>query len=277
MAGYGQTNTYKPFPKKNAIWTNRNGTVNSNGTGIDWELPFSYCMEQGDTSINSTTYSKVNYCGGVYHGALRDNKGKIYYVPKDSLNELLIYDFTLKTGDSVSVYCILGGKFNPFREFKYQHVWVDSVLIKGVYRKSINLNGYKWIEGIGNTKGLFVESFANVSGWATQLLCMSDNDTTLFPSFSIGSCSTTVGIPETEANGNIELFPNPTTGKFRLQAEKNPIKTIEIIDLYGKIIYSIAVKNKLADADVTSLSPGIYFVRITDVNGNTFLKRISKE
>jgi hypothetical protein len=277
MVGYAQTKVYQPFPKKNAVWTNRDGTVNSSSTGIDWELPFSYCMEQGDTSINSIIYSKVNYCGGAYHGALRDNKGKIYYIPKDSSTELLIYDFTLKNGDSVSVYCILGGKIYPFREFKYDHVRIDSVFIKGAYRKTINLNGYKWIEGIGNTKGLFVESFANVSGWATQLLCMSDNDTTLFPSFSVGPCSTIVGINETTANESMELFPNPTMGKFQLQAEKNPIRMIELIDVVGKTISSRSVKDKIVEADISSLSPGMYVVRITDSTGKTFIKKVLKE
>jgi hypothetical protein len=275
--GIGQTNVYHPFPQKNAVWTNRSGSVDYTNT-IIWEAPVHYCMEKGDTIINSLTYSKVNYCGGAYHGALRDNKGKVYYIPADSSHELLIYDFTLKTGDSVSAYCILGGTVYPFRKFKYDHVRVDSILIKGSYRKTINLDGnYKWIEGIGNNKSLFVESWVNVSGWVTELMCMSENDTTLFPSFSVGRCSLTVGIDEMVNDGTVTLFPNPTTGTFQLQSKKYPMRTIELIDVFGKTVSLLSFNDKIVEADISSLSSGMYVVRITDSSGNIFIKKMMKE
>lgn len=274
---YGQTNVYKPFPQKNAIWTNRYGAIDFNNV-LQWEAPVHYCMEKGDTLINSITYSKVNFCGGAYQGALRDNNGKIYYIPADSLRELLIYDFTLKTGDSVSVYCIPGGKTYPFRAYKYDHVKVDSTIINGAYRKTINLNnGYKWIEGIGNNKGLFVESWINVSGWATELMCMSESNTTLFPSYSPGPCSLTVGVDEMPSTGTLSLFPNPTAGIFQLQIEKEPIKTIELIDVFGKIVTTRSCWDKVTEVDISSLATGMYVVRITDLRGDIQMKKVMKK
>jgi hypothetical protein len=51
--------------------------------------------------INESSYSKLDTCLGGYKGALRSDLNKVYFVPKDSTAEFLMYDFEAETGDTI--------------------------------------------------------------------------------------------------------------------------------------------------------------------------------
>lgn len=276
LSAVAQNRAYIPFPTKNAIWVNRTGWRDGSNALI-WNDPIFYCTGTRDTVIGSRSYARINYCGKAYHGALRDDNGKVYYIPADSVRELLIYDFTVKAGDTVSVYFMSAGTF-PFMEYSNKVYKVDSILINGSYRKRIHFaNQFKWIEGIGNSKGLFVEFFVNVSGWDTEILCMSVDDIKLFPSFSLGKCSTVTQIPSADDEHVVRLFPNPTMGKITLEQENRSIIIAEILDIYGRTALTVAVKDNSADMDLSSLPSGIYMMRLTDAEKRMMIKKIIKE
>lgn len=276
-----QSWVYHPFPTDSAIWTNASGywVYPTGWPVVTWPAPYvqygpptRYCMSSLDTIIGTNNYSKLDSCGGNYAGALRDDGiGKIYFVPSDSLNELLIYDFTVQTGDTVSVYDNIGF----WNISTYEFIIVDSVLINGSYRKQIKLGGNpaSWIEGIGCTQGLFREGWGNVSGWYVNLECMSHKDTTLYPAFSVGPCSLTSGMDEIKESQNFILYPNPTNGLFQIKTEQE-INSIEVSDVFGRrMLYS---ENNQTEINISNFTNGIYFVRFSDSKGNTVVKKIVK-
>ena len=272
-----QSWVYHPFPTDSAIWCNRLGTINPpNDFNVYWHAPVYYCMGNTDTIIGSVTYSKIDSCGGAYHGALRDDNGKVYYIPSDSLNELLIYDFTAHTGNTVSVYNLLSGQ-NSFQKFTYQIGVIDSVFINGSYRKRIQVETAYWIEGIGNTNGLFTESWPNVSNYVIELACMSEKNITLYPSFSLGACSFSLGVNEQENKRSLIIFPNPTTGLFSMTISGITTNMVDITDVLGNSILKTEVKNGTIEMDLIDHPSGIYFVRISDPAGNFVVKKIIKE
>ena len=122
------------------------------------------CVDNSDTLINGMNYSQVWECDIAYRGALRDDGlGRIYYVPKDESVERLVYDFSLNTGDTVTVYIE-----DPFNTPNYamQNVQVSNVQyidINGVQRKALDMSGSQWIEGIGCTQGLFPQSIVSLT------------------------------------------------------------------------------------------------------------------
>jgi len=77
---------------------------------------------------------------------------------------------------------------------------------------------------------------------------------------------------------NASVYPNPNNGLFILQIN-NPssVKTFEIQDMLGQIIHSS--DNNILNAnniDISSFKPGIYCLRLTDINGKICVKKIVK-
>ena len=93
-----------------------------------------------------------------------------------------------------------------------------------------------------------------------------------------------VGIEDIES-GSITIYPNPTTGYFRIKNLELRIEGIEIYDVYGRNVGGKFPSNILegwqpqADGvviDLTALQPGVYFVRIQTEAGEV-VRKVVKE
>ena len=69
------------------------------------------------------------------------------------------------------------------------------------------------------------------------------------------------------------LYPNPVKNLLNIKCAR-PISAIAVYNNIGQLLLSSSEKNQM---DVSSLRAGIYFVKITDGNGNTETKKIIKE
>ena len=124
-----------PFPDTNAYWNmfsyNWGNLVIENPIGI-----------VGDTTINNTQYIKIcqstdtliefqaNY---LFYCAVREEDSKYYFVFPDSTSEVLVYDFTLAVGDTISYSSF------PFYSLSLIVIEKDSILINSEYRKNIKI------------------------------------------------------------------------------------------------------------------------------------------
>lgn len=273
------------FPTSNAIWSNYH-YISEEDEEFPWlhnttlEGVKSYCMGEEDTLINNLVYDQIHYCRGGYKGATRSEDNKVFYVPGDSLNEFLLYDFGLALGDSaIDVY------FETFN-FNYGHLAilsvnnVDSVLINNTYRKRIYFDGgmNEWIEGIGNTGGLFLESGGNVSGYYDELACLSINDTTIFPEVAIGTCEIIDGIQKNQRL-IIEVYPNPVKGdKLHVNMGQAHATSITLFNNMGQMV-EVHLEQFGDDyqIDTKSIPSGIYFLKIKDGNNQTQVEKIMIE
>jgi hypothetical protein len=278
-----QSWVYHPFPTDSAMWSNRFGIIDYGpmpgccSTTVAWDPPVHYCMNSEDTVIGPNTYSKIKYCGGAYKGALRDAGGKIYFIPADSASEHLLYDFTVNTGDTVTAYINQAGWSGNWGSTTYHVGNVDSVIIAGTFRKRIQLEQGYWIEGIGNTMGLFMENWPNVSNYTIELICMSEGLATLYPSYSIGPCNLAAGIAEADQEEEIAMYPNPTGGLLQITATQS-ISRVEVMDILGNILISKNnAGNNSCELDLSGLAADIYFVRMEDAKGNYYVKKIVKQ
>ena len=83
---------------------------------------------------------------------------------------------------------------------------------------------------------------------------------------------------ETFDINKIVISPNPSNGNFTIYTGNINLEELEVFDVAGKIILkknNIALTNNSAQLDLTSVSSGIYFVRIKSDNQTT-VKRIIK-
>jgi len=81
------------------------------------------------------------------------------------------------------------------------------------------------------------------------------------------SISLNVSIEEIVETKNIWVFPNPTSGILNIVDDSEKIISVEIISLSGSIISEKSYDSNAIQMDLTSLKPGIYFVKI--IAGNT--------
>src|SRR5690606_33239682 len=75
------------------------------------------------------------------------------------------------------------------------------------------------------------------------------------------------------------LYPNPVKNEIHLSSQ-NDLGTlgIQIFNITGKLLNTVNVDfEKQASVDVSSLSNGIYFLKLTDKNGNIQVKKFIKE
>lgn len=275
---------YIPFPTDNAVWVNHRYYF-----GGEWTTPTpneldqieNFCVNNEDTVINSNAYIKLSYCDGSYRGALRDAGGQVFFVSKDSLEERLLYDFTVEIGDTLT---------NLF----FQNLWVDtlyvsnvsSILIGGQSRKTVFLSlesdlnsslGAYWIEGVGCTAGLLVDPDVNnnISGIYARLECFSSNDSLFSPVSNFyymgsGTCQLNYLSDNQLFEEPFNIYPNPANDIVYVQfSNSNEPFEISIFNSLGQRVYVESVQENQFPFSITVLDwqPGIYFVSVKNSTG----------
>jgi hypothetical protein len=72
----------------------------------------------------------------------------------------------------------------------------------------------------------------------------------------------------------LSIFPNPAKKELRIST-KNEISTYELYDLTGKLIFNnMNVNSKSTTIYRNGLNSGLYLTRITDINGNSVIRKI---
>lgn len=276
--------TYYPFPKDSATWSVEEyfwGTFPQSNQCFAKH----YGM-YGDTIIEGKNYSKLyqnNFSGSpsnessfniytaTYVAAVREDSNKKIWVvkPADTI-DILYYDFGLALGDT---FC-----FDYFPGVGCDHPVdnIDSVLIDGKYRRQISFGATseKWVEGIGSFTGWFEwQLFGN---WSWQLLCYKEKQNMLY---DIGycNCNTYTGI-ETLLKDKIKIYPNPTENQITFEFKEFTTEEFKILiySSLGKIIKTLNPTDHKTEINLSDLSEGIYFITITDRQGNQLIKKIIK-
>jgi len=84
----------------------------------------------------------------------------------------------------------------------------------------------------------------------------------------------TIDIKENIPNSEINIFPNPTTGELRITNYGLRITDVEVFDIYGR--KQKAESRKQDEIDISGLSAGIYFIKITTEQG-VVVKKVVKQ
>jgi hypothetical protein len=243
-----------------------------------WEPPFdtTYNTEswyiKGDTIISTYEYkilhssSEPDPTSWTLRGFMReDSTKKVWLRWKNDIEEILIYDFSLSIGDSISI------GYMP----EYYHIdSITSVEINGTTRNKywISQEDYDWndtwIEGIGSNKGI-VQGMMLIGGWS-WLLCMSDYGELIYMNPNYESCYLITEINETEKQ-LIHIYPNPAKNTLIIENVENfGIKSISILNQNGQEIKQF--ESRLEQLDLSEIKSGLYFLRISLENGQLIKK-----
>jgi hypothetical protein len=90
--------------------------------------------------------------------------------------------------------------------------------------------------------------------------------------------TTTVGIGENVLSHIVELYPNPTSTFVTLRIKSDNIQMVEgqIYDMYGKLLKTVPMDNTNNTIDVSDLSSGVYFLKISTNQGTVNKKFVKK-
>jgi hypothetical protein len=76
-------------------------------------------------------------------------------------------------------------------------------------------------------------------------------------------------------DGKISSYPNPNKGNFVIENKSSESNvTIEVLDLTGKLIYTIKTSNTLTEINVNNIENGIYIIHLYNDNTNSHSKII---
>jgi aryl-phospho-beta-D-glucosidase BglC (GH1 family) len=85
------------------------------------------------------------------------------------------------------------------------------------------------------------------------------------------------GLSVAEAEGSVQLYPNPVMNKFTVSCKiADPVRA-DIVDVYGKCVKSVLLQGKTNTVDVSDLISGIYIIRISNNDGQVVNQRFTKK
>jgi hypothetical protein len=233
----------------------------------------------GDTVIQGLTYQKL----GIYWGASQphdyaaatrsDSMDRVWVVPKDSLSELLLYDFNVQPGDTI---------FNVFHGAFGDPVGITDLVVN--FRDTINLldgphvrltvymvdmnGGGEILDGVGiGNDPVYPMYLPSVSGIET-LECMSRDTVPVL----LGNC--VLLSEEEKIDPEIALYPNPSNGQVRIEHVSGMgTSRLELFSIAGKRLQTWDRIPGLLD--LGDYSRGIYLLQF-EIEGKLYTERVLK-
>lgn len=231
----------------------------------------------------------------------RQEGGKVYFKPSFvcSEKEYLMYDFTMKPGDTLSV---------PIRLFELGRVTankvivrvdsVSNVIINGISRKRMVVNYQRvgnpprmdpysdrrdiWLEGIGSLIFPFYPficvNLPECNEAEFYIRCFQANNKILYQSPILPFCSNALissnSVPQS-AKINLSIFPNPISQGSNWQVEwaKNEIGAthLELLDPLGRVLKQVAGlkqgSTQRVQVSTENLPKGLYYLRLREEGG----------
>jgi hypothetical protein len=292
---YSQDYQYVPIPTSGAIWSEVfQPPLDMWG---NWPPPIfeRFAFSGEDTLINNLTYKKLyifydtafDVNNATYIGGIREDENKkVFYTGEEvhsfkpshyDGNEILLYNFALNVGDTLQEANL------STSDTRIIVSNIDSIRIGNTLRKrysfkytfGFEVNGVKWIEGIGNIKGLlFTSGSTPTNGLNNYLICFKQNHEILYFNEYFTDCMPSIShirTPEKETK-KVVVFPNPTTNcSVQFDISGCNIENISIFNTNGILLNYQSVVIGTEYVQITHCYPsGIYFYSATNRIGKSY-------
>jgi hypothetical protein len=230
-----------------------------------------------DTVVNNIVYRNLLFNNNIYQGAIREESGKIFYLPIGEVIEFVLYDFTVKIGETV-----VSNAKEGILSLSPTVNQIDTITIfNGEKRKRFYLDfGDIWIEGIGSIYGLLYPSYYSIPNYYVDyLVCFKQNDEIFFMNDSIclnnECCSFPLKSPNIKAEQEILLSPNPTTSLVHLSLNTKNCEELRIVDVLGNLLWHCPNFNDDdINIDLSSFPSGVYILVVKIPNQYIYFKII---
>lgn len=270
---------YFEFPDSNATWYQH---YYPESYWEEGQAPESmiFGMLDHDTIINGLEYQKLFRFftdppapeSAVCIGALREGPmKKIYYrgehpfsYPVSDTGDILLYDFSIQIGDTIREGIFTNNDYLLVSK-------IETVKIGDEYRKRIHFEDLpytKWIEGIGNERGLiFYSGELPLDGLWGDLVCFRQDDVELYHNSNYFDCyEGPVGNDSrTLAPSDMKISPNPCLSGYTWIESSEAIMKIHLHSISGQLLMALEGSGSRNQKINTSrLLSGLYIIRLID-------------
>jgi hypothetical protein len=263
------------FPTNNASWQGTTLTLVG-------PQPFQEVL-CGDTLINGQVYSQFwakasNADSLLYRVAIRVNGPRVWYIEADSTEERLLYDFSLETGDDITLpYVGLPG------EATLKVASVAYVSQGNETRKVINfvpIMGIQevWVEGVGSLFGPLNRGFIALDAYS-ELACQRLGGSISYSTGNAQACDfiyecLLTSTDETDRTLDIQVFPTVSEGQVQLQFAGHQQLDVVLYSAVGRRVWQQAGLNPGQHTlDFGHLPKGMYVLALSASNKNIYLQR----
>ncbi len=287
---------YVPFPDSGAIWSE---IYFPPVLGEEEPSLERFALSGEDTIINSLSYKKLylfydtvfNINTATYFGGIREDSMKRVYFKSDTTlhdfkpdnyhhREIILYDFWLNIGDTIG-YLIDSLDYNWGWSMNLIVQEIDTIQIGNSLRKLYHFENYtwvKWIEGIGNNRGLlFTSGDLPFNGIYGDLICFKQNDEILYFNDNYNECMPLIsGIPINKNESfQIKVFPNPSAQNINISFPSNETGRISIYKADGEKIFETYINyTKELEINLTGINKGLYLLVFKNVDNNIFSSKL---
>jgi Secretion system C-terminal sorting domain len=204
----------------------------------------------------------------------------------------LIYDFSVKVGDTIEVYDLKNNKQDTiiFDSILYKQANITAPIRKYFYGHqirdtSISFIPYKirtyWVEGIGNSSSLFENVFytffVGLDDPYSDFICFKNGQNSVFPDTLNCNDSNVypIAVAQIQKLNHLSIFPNPATQTLNISG--NFVTTESFI--YNKLGQLILQQNNISNTiNINQLPNDIYRIRIKSTSNallysGTFIKQ----
>lgn len=231
-----------------------------------------------DTSTVNNDYFIVKYdsLGNIIWGnraggslnesstsASTDANGYIYVTGHYSSDSITLGTLTLNNAAGANNFSVFITKYEPSGNV----IWAKSAGNSGdSYGFSVTLDYLGNIYLVGRYD-------SPISFESTSLPILGPNDV-----FIAKITSETLNREENSISSGITIYPNPSSGIFKIQYASLNIQSCSIYNLMGACLFSQQIKDSnRINIDLSAQSKGIYFVEIIDENNNHSTKKVIVE
>lgn len=277
LAVQAQAQLYVPMPSGNVKWNQLYFNM------VRYEVTLVQTAE--DTIHNNLTYTTLYQMNLGYQGAMREDNQVIYFLPAGDTAEVVLYDFNVQVGDTVSHWWMQ--RASPGYDAQSPSTLIvssiDSFLVNNSYRQRINITidnslyNTSVVSGIGNMAGPLQAWTVDHAEHNVALTCFRVNDIVIWDSGqSAGHCldSAIVSVDKSVAQ-NFRFYPNPTAEDVffeELEAECKVLIYNNLAQKVGETTVS-PYQNKVPMQD---LNAGLYYLHLIGADGRKSVEKVVK-
>jgi hypothetical protein len=262
----------------------------SNAVNTGDVLPFSISIDANGEDVATQNDNVVNY----FQKVVATNPNRIECIQGDlvsnaEIGKYLHYAINFEnTGTQTAQNVVINTSFNPaqYDVNSIQILNATSELVATANNEKVSLSLRKAnVRGPGGQGGILLKiltknDLPNGSTVNTGAQIFFDYEplqtAPLISATDIANTSfQSLKIAESSQDITISIYPNPTTSMINIES-KNSIQTVQLFDIYGRLLQTNLQESTNSTMDLTQRSAGIYFLKITSDKGQK-VEKIVKE
>lgn len=270
------------FPKSNATW--QEGYYLSANQIIPERRVL--C---GDTLIGNHLYAKIFSIifdnqgiesDRLYQGGIRGEVDQVYWIKKDEPTEIVLYDWSLESTETIEVETITGTQNTLTAKSNEYITTQDGVLRRVIVFKAIGDNEEEvWIEGIGSSFGILArgvdlddspdyQPFLNCYRFENEIIYSPMNPPLACDFIFNENCLSTSIQGGVTKPLEISIYPNPFFHEIVIKInrfEQLEQPKLKLFDGQGRLKKTIYLQEEKSVINFSKeISKGIYLIEISD-------------